>query len=378
MGAALTPFLAFFGLEGAALDRISRNNQLALVAIVAMFVGGFALSALAVATPRRAVPLSVVALVVFAVAFVATANVSASSKSTKERPLVNSKIDITADGALELTFTAGVQGLRSSETLGVEVEGLNSSHPVYRQVPARWGTLPTHREPSIAPKRNPDDPTEEWLTRLSYLLVGPDASGVASYSGSIQVPPGVYERVRVTAFVVGGDDAPSRLSEQRCDVEARYQACVATALPVPPSRPRLSFSRGDGTVTAVISVVGLAAVDVVAYKVWLLPPTGPPMQLASGSGVPDGRGAVENQETISVAAGTGILCAEAVIVRPVVRVPASPPPSSGPPTAPPAPPASASGSLAGGDANPIGGANAAPGQECSGDSSTQTTVRMRL
>lgn len=380
VGAALTPFLAFLGLQGAALDRISRNDQRALVVIVALFVVGFALSALAVSTPRLAVPLSVVALVTFAIAFVTTASVSASSKSTKERPLVSSELAIAEDGALRLSFTAKVQGLRSSEALGVEVEGLNSSQPVYRQVPARWGTLPLHSEPSIVSKRHPDDPTEEWVTRLSYLLVGPDSSGVASYSGSIQVPPGVYERVRVVGFivvVVDDDDAPSGISERRCDLGRRYQACVATALPISPTRPRLSLDRGDGSATVVIAANGLATVDVVKYTVWLLSPTDPPTQLASGSGVPDSRGVVNEQQTVVTAAGTGTLCIEAAIVRPVVRVPASPPASSGPETGSSAPPASAAGSTAGADANPIGGANGAPGPVCS-DSSTRTTARMRL
>lgn len=327
--------LAFFGIEDAALDRVVRNNPKATTfATVVLILGvGLALSSLALSRSTRVLVLGLVSstALVAAGAMVAL-HLSVASKAAKDRPIVGIATSV-ADGAATVSFSATASGLTSRETLTVDVEGLHSTQPVYRQVMGQFGTRNDHRE-FLPIKIDPNDATEEYVSRLSYAFVGPDAAGVADYEGTVVVPLGHYERVRVSASVLSDPKEDVKLVDRkRCSREALNRGCAAVALPPPPLRPTLvtSLTPGDQPVlSATIGVDGISVSDVVVVTVrdeigetWPV--------LAVHELTADAQGRIE-QTVMAPAVAAGMrLCITAVLVHRTVENDVIVPPPS-PPT----------------------------------------------
>lgn len=265
--------LGFFGIEDAALDRVVRNHPGATIgATVVLFLGvALAISSLALARKTR----TLVGGLVLSTALVAAGamlalHLSVASKAAKDRPVVDITASV-ADSGATIRFSATASGLTSRETLTVELEGLHSSQPVYQQVVGQFGTRGDHRE-QLPTKTNENDATEEYVSRLSYAFVGPDATGVADYEGTIVVPVGHYERVRVFASVLSDPerDAKGVVDSQRCSRRVLSRGCAAIALPPPPLRPTLvtSLAPGDQPVlSARVGVEGITVSDAVVVTV---------------------------------------------------------------------------------------------------------------
>lgn len=312
--------LGFFGIEDAALDRVVRNHPGATTgATVVLFLGvALAISSLALARKTRTLVVGLVlsTALVAAGAMVAL-HLSVASKAAKDRPVVDITASV-ADSGATIRFSATASGLTSRETLSVDLEGLHSSQPVYEQVVGQFGTRGDHRE-QLPTKTNEDDATEEYVSRLSYAFVGPDATGVADYEGTIVVPVGHYERVRVFASVLSDPerDAKGVVDSQRCSRRVLSRGCAAIALPPPPLRPTLvtSLAPGDQPVlSARVGVEGITVSDAVVVTVRDQRGTSWPV-LAVHELTPDALGRIgQTVEAPAVAAGMRI-CVTAVLVH---------------------------------------------------------------
>lgn len=338
--------LAFFGIQGAALDRVVRNHPgETLITTGLLFVGvatALVSQALFTTTARRVVAL-LLAFACIVAAGTFAVHLSVDSKAAKQRPQLHLTATF-ANGMAVVDFSASAEGLTGRETFGVELEGLHSAQPVYSQVIGQFGTRQEHDE-LVPSKQNPLDPTEEYITRLSYAFVGPDADGKINYTARVEVPLGVYERVRLTASVFA--DSGVSDSVKRCDREALHRGCVALALPQPPLRPSLSATWADVAtrrLNAAVNSYGLTVADVVKLTAWQ---RSPDITTLLGAWVlsPDGRGIVDQSVEILVSPTEARVCLRATIERRGLPTPSVPPSSAGrlPPPDIPAPPATVSG-----------------------------------
>lgn len=337
--------LAFFGIQGPALDRVVRNHPTETLIITGLVFAGVAIAlisqALLTTTVRQVVALLVAsACIVVAGAF--AVYLSVESKAAKQRPQLNLTATF-ANGMAVVDFSASAEGLTGRETFSVELEGLHSAQRVYAQVIGQFGTRLGHDE--IGPsKRNRLDPTEEYVTRLSYAFIGPDPDGKIKYTGRVEVALGIYERVRLHASVFG--DPAETMGAKRCDREALHRGCVALALPQPPLRPKLSATWADVAtrrLNAAVDSYGLTVADVVKLIAWQ---RSGEITTILGAWVlnPDSRGIVDQSVEILVPPAQAQVCLRATLERRALPIPAMSPSSEGrlPPQDIIAPPATVS------------------------------------
>lgn len=349
----LAALLAFLGLKEGALDRVLRNYFLGSIAVglaIGIGVVGGTIVSRSSRGRTRAIGTGVAASLV-AVALAAALVMGVASKDTTDRPILNASVQEVA-GQLSVTFEASASGLRHEEFLSVELEGLSSSVPVYRQVPGRFGSREEHVE-SPPVKRDPRDSTEEFVTRLTYRFVGGDVDGKAVTEGAYTLPWGVYERVRVVASVIASSE-PERAGIIRCDRRADHRSCVAMSLPQPPVRPSLTPITTGERITGVSVVAnGLRTTQFTMVTVATITMDNSRSIQVIAENAPGPDGSVTTTVPIPIPPAKGYVCVIASIgeepfaARPAPSVPGVP--SSG------APPATVPSDR---------GANGAPGPPC--------------
>ena len=335
----LAALLAFLGLKEGALDRVLRNYFLGSVAVglaIAVGVVGGTIVARSSVGRTRAIGTGAAAILV-AVALGAALVMGVASKDTTDRPILKASVT-EVDGRLSVSFEASASGLRHEEFLSVELEGLSSSVPVYQQVPGRFGSLEDHVE-SPPVKRDPADPTEEYVTRLTYRFVGGDVDGKAATDGAYTVPWGVYERVRAVASVIASSD-PEGEDVIRCDRRADRRSCVAISLPPPPARPSLTpVTTGQRITGVTVAAEGMRTTQFTGVSVATVSANGTRAVQLAAQNAPGPDGSVTTTVPIPAPPKNGYVCVIASIdeeqfaMRTAPSVPVPGAPSSGAPPA---------------------------------------------
>jgi hypothetical protein len=377
----LAALLAFLNINESALDRVLRNYTGSSIAVGVALAAGVVLATLApqLRPGRPRILLTATAALLVTLALLAALVLGVASKDTTDRPQVSAELT-DADGQLTVAFSATAGGLRRTEVLTVEVEGLSAYRPVYRQVTGQLGSRPFSQElPPV--KDEPADPTEEFVSRLNYRFVGGDTSGVASVEDTVALPPGVYERVRVTASVITSSETPGSSGLVRCDRRAERRSCVALALPPPVLTPTLTTTSVDGRTESVsAAATGLRTTQRLALEIFEIPSGAPARLVAALDSAPDSSGNAAATLPVPTSTAGVSICVSAGIQERLFPVPQAPPgdlDDGADSTAPPAssaPPADASGTMTGTSAGD-GGSLGAPRLPCE---SGPTTAILRL
>lgn len=314
--------LAFFGIQGEALDAVVRNNAGVTFVAFALVFSGVVVSTIMVAFSGRwglwAVLGGVVAAVLFFAGLGLAVKLSVESKAAKQRPYVNLSAAPADDGGMRVTFVAKASGLTNKESLTIELEGLHSTMPVYGQIIGRIGSRDDHSEAAES-KRNSLDFTEEYVSRLSYVFVGPDENGAVAYTGTVDIPSGVYERVRLTGSVFENlrDEATQSGPMQRCAREASRRGCVALALPPAPVRPQLVATwskRSTGEITATVATSSLRPTQGVIVEAAQEGTGAPATTLGQSFLTPDAAGSVEGSTVFVASEPNRPVCVRARLV----------------------------------------------------------------
>lgn len=266
----------------------------------------------------------------------------ARSKATKDRPRVTATLNQTDTG---LILEAGVNasGLTNDEHVLVLVEGLSSTEDLDG---LRIGL---NHAPS------PKLPTYDYAQELQLHRVGPDEDGKIDVPIKVNVPPGLYERVRVTAYITpssaleqlrreldraerraaatNATDADrqragekrSEYSEEanrRCSEVLQDRACVSLLVPQSIGRPNVSAKWASGVNQVDVEVNGseMSAEDVVMVALW--DPSGP-SPLYQASLAPGAGGRVASTASVPIPAASTEVCVAVKRLR-APRVPASP------------------------------------------------------
>jgi hypothetical protein len=123
--------------------------------------------------------------------------------SAKDRPTINASLSIGDSGGLSLDVGVVAAGLRSDEHVLVTIEGLHSEVSL-SDVRAGRGES-AYRLTSFGDSAQP----------LHLSRTGPDQEGSVNLAMVVPVSPGLYERLRVNAFLVsaGSDDILGQIEE---------------------------------------------------------------------------------------------------------------------------------------------------------------------
>jgi len=203
----LTTFLAttFIVLaSGVLLLALYVNSPRAGVVVAGVLVAIVALSW--VGWPLRfsvSAVLVTVGFVAFSVGLSGFFALAVENTSAKDRPTINASLSVGGDGGLSLDVGVVAAGLRSDEHVLVTIEGLHSEVSL-SDVRAGRGES-AYRLTSFGDSAQP----------LHLSRTGPDQEGSVNLAMVVPVSPGLYERLRVNAFLVsaGSDDILGQIEE---------------------------------------------------------------------------------------------------------------------------------------------------------------------
>lgn len=137
-----------------------------------------------------------------------------ANAGAQDRPKVTASL-VRDGGTLSATASIAASGLRSDEHVVITVEGLNSQREL-SDVAAGPGSR--IRDVDLTTKEESEDLDFSQVLHLSR--VGADETGNVSAEISVPISTGVYERIRVSAFIakIDGPDLISRLETARTQI----------------------------------------------------------------------------------------------------------------------------------------------------------------
>lgn len=143
-------------------------------------------------------------LVVFFIGMAGLFQLAVESTSAKDRPSVTAKFT-SAEDSVFIEATALASGLRSDEHVLFLIEGLSLDEPLARHVAglARAGSL-------VEKVAGSDYTQTIYLSRT-----GPDENGDVDLSVLAPVSVGLYERMRVSAYLIQNDDTDLSAGEEQ-------------------------------------------------------------------------------------------------------------------------------------------------------------------
>jgi hypothetical protein len=142
--------------------------------------------------------------VVFFVGMAGLFQLAVESTSAKDRPSVTAKF-ITVDGSVFIEATAKASGLRSDEHVLFEVEGLSLNEPLARHVAGLARAEPVDER----------EPGSDYAQTVYLSRTGPDENGEVDLSVLAPVSVGLYERMRVSAYLIQDDESDLSAREER-------------------------------------------------------------------------------------------------------------------------------------------------------------------
>jgi hypothetical protein len=137
--------------------------------------------------------LIVVGFIAFAVGLSGFFSLAVANSSAKDRPTIDASLSVDEGGSLALTAGVVASGLRTDEHVLVTVEGLSREVLLSDIRAGRGGAL--FRLTNFGDNTQP----------LHLSRTGPDLEGNVDLELVVPISPGLYERLRINAFLVSAE-----------------------------------------------------------------------------------------------------------------------------------------------------------------------------
>ncbi len=221
---------------GVLLIALYTTSMRAGVVIVGLLVAAIALAW--VGWPLEFTTSSILVSIGFMAFFVGLSGffaLAVDNTSAKDRPTINASLSVGDTGGLTLQVGVVASGLRTDEHVLLTVEGLNSEIPLSDVRAGRGESV--YRVTSFGDSAQP----------LHLSRTGPDKEGAVDLNTVVAVSPGLYERIRINAFLVsaGSNDVlgqleqlDRRVAQDRADRVEYDESVGASAIPEDLQRAR--------------------------------------------------------------------------------------------------------------------------------------------
>jgi hypothetical protein len=221
--------IAVLGAATGSLQRVMRNHPLAAaicfgVAVLAVAFGVI-LPAMWAKVPDGV--LAIGALFLFGSIGVLGGFI-VDSASTKERPRVAASLSKSGDH-LSVKGSVEASGLSSGEHILIRVEGRTTRV----KLAALHSGRPRGSRDPLAPYSDDYAPLRDYYQLVYGARVGPDADGKVKAPIATRIPHRLYDRLVVSAQVVGKADPVQVAKEtvRRCSATTTYWGCIAILVP---------------------------------------------------------------------------------------------------------------------------------------------------